>query len=77
MTLIAIEGRRLRSNLRIIDSLTAIRLGFAERYRRWRKYRATVAELRQYSDSELVELGISIEQVALSLTRLVNDPKKL
>ena len=71
MTLIAIEGRRLRSSLRIIDSLTAIRLGFAERYRRWRKYRVTVAELRQYADGELVELGISsydIEQVALTET---------
>jgi uncharacterized protein YjiS (DUF1127 family) len=68
MTLIAIEGRNLRSNLYILDRLTAIRLAFAERYRRWRRYRTTVAELRQYSDGELIELGISrydIEQVAL------------
>jgi uncharacterized protein YjiS (DUF1127 family) len=69
MTLIAIEGRKFRSNLHILDRLTAIRFAFAEGYHRWRKYRTTVAELRKYSDGELVELGISrydIEQVALA-----------
>ncbi len=65
MTLITIEGRDLDSN--VIHRLVRVGHGLLERYRRWRQYRRTAAELRQYTDSELVELGISrydIEQVA-------------
>jgi uncharacterized protein YjiS (DUF1127 family) len=67
MTLIAIDGRNFGSNLNFVGRLTSIRLGLVERYRRWLRHRTTMAELRQYSDSELVELGISrydIEDVA-------------
>jgi uncharacterized protein YjiS (DUF1127 family) len=38
-----------------------------ERYRRWRRYRTMVRELREYSHNELTELGIArqdIERVA-------------
>jgi uncharacterized protein YjiS (DUF1127 family) len=37
----------------------AIKSNLVERSRRWRKYRTVAAELRQYSASEMVELGIS------------------
>ena len=34
-------------------------MSLADRYRRWRRYRTTKAELAQYSATELTELGIS------------------
>jgi uncharacterized protein YjiS (DUF1127 family) len=39
-----------------------------ERYRRWRSYRRVVRELREYSNDELAELGMSpydIESIAI------------
>ena len=67
MNLIAIEERELGSTVNFAGKLETAKLALLERYRRWRQYRNTAAELRQYTDSELVELGISrydIEEVA-------------
>ena len=67
MTQIAIDGQNFGSSHNFIGGLTTIRLRLLRQYRHWRQYRTTVNELRQYADSELVELGISrydIEDVA-------------
>jgi uncharacterized protein YjiS (DUF1127 family) len=68
MTLIAVEGPEiLGPNVKFASRLASARHCLLERYRRWRRYRRTATELRQYTDSELVELGISsydIEAVA-------------
>ena len=37
----------------------AITSSLVDRFRRWREFRTVAAELRQYSASEIVELGIS------------------
>jgi uncharacterized protein YjiS (DUF1127 family) len=34
-----------------------------ERYRRWRRYRTMVRELRSYSHHELTELGIARQDI--------------
>ena len=59
MTLIAIDGGNPGQTANIVRGLKTVCLGLADRYRRWRHYRRTVEELRQYADYELVELGIS------------------
>ena len=67
MALIAIEGRDLGWNVNFAGRLKMARHGLVERYRRWRQHRRIAAELRRYTDSELVELGISrydIDEVA-------------
>jgi uncharacterized protein YjiS (DUF1127 family) len=67
MTLIAIEGRDQGSYPKFTDRLTTVWVRLLERHRRWRQFRRTVSELRQYADDELLELGISrydIEDVA-------------
>lgn len=53
-------------------TVEAIKSNLVERSRRSRKYRTIAAELRQYSASEIVELGIS----RADIDRIAGDPAR-
>ena len=67
MTLISIDRPNFGPTVKFTGRLTTFRFYLVERYRQWRQYRTTLAELHQYSDGELVELGITrydVEEIA-------------
>jgi uncharacterized protein YjiS (DUF1127 family) len=60
MTHITMDVPGRNSSLEFVARpVQAIMSNLADRFRRWRKFRTVAAELRQYSASEIVELGIS------------------
>jgi uncharacterized protein YjiS (DUF1127 family) len=60
MTHITIDVPGRYSSLEFVGRpVQAIKSNLVARFRRWRKYRTVAAELRQYSTSEIIELGIS------------------
>ena len=60
MTHITMDVLGRNSSLGFVGrTILAIKITLVERSRRWREYRTVAAELRQYSASEIVELGIS------------------
>jgi uncharacterized protein YjiS (DUF1127 family) len=73
MTHITMDVLDRNSSLRFVGRMVqAIKATLVERIRRWSEYRTVAAELRQYSASEIVELGISeadIDYVAADAAR--------
>ena len=65
MTNIAMEAPSGSWNFGLVmGSVAAIRTKLHVRYRRWRQYRTTMAELDQYSAAELTELAIMPADIA-------------
>ena len=64
MTHITIDVLGRNSNLSFAErTVLAIKANLADRVHCWHKYRTVAAELRQYSASEIVELGISAADI--------------
>ena len=65
MTNIAMEVPSRSWNLGFVaDCVGAFRTILYGRYRRWRQYRTTMAELDQYSAEQLAELAIAPADIA-------------